>query len=69
MERVDEVRTNLERLHDEAATPQRPDQSQRDRRLADAAVRPRDDDRAQRLRVLLLRGLGGQSEPKLPWPR
>src|SRR6266851_6474648 len=48
MERVDEIGTDLERLHGQAATPQRSDQAQRDGRLADPAVGAADDDSAQR---------------------
>ena len=49
MERVDEVGADLEGLHGEAATPERPDQAERNRRLAYPAVGAANHDRAQRL--------------------
>jgi hypothetical protein len=47
VEWVDEIRPDLERLHDQAAAAERPDQAQGDGRLADAAVGAGNDDRAQ----------------------
>ena len=44
---IDEVGTDLERLHAEAAPAQRAQQSERDRRLADAARRARDHENAR----------------------
>ena len=47
MGRIDEVGADFVRLDDEPATPQRDDQAERDRRLADATVRPGDHDAAR----------------------
>jgi len=49
---VDEVRPDLEGLHGEAAAPQRRQQTERDRRLADAAGHARHDEDARHGRPL-----------------